>query len=164
MFCCKTAEVAKEKQLGMRIRGMQSTQHGAEPPLKQLQVALNMSKSGEGTSAVSAVTTYPLEQAGFPPRQSQRKCQINAPAFQAAAVGGGKDGRVLSLVLAPSSCTEIAAQVATAELLLLFQGNKNTDAFTTSSSSGQPEGRRRPPPGPKRFRAAAASTHTPGRR
>ncbi|XP_075369196.1 UAP56-interacting factor-like isoform X1 [Mycteria americana] len=43
------------------------------------------------------------------------------------------------------------------------EGNKNNDAFTKSSSSGQPEGRRRPPPGPKRFRAAAASTHAPGR-
>ncbi|XP_010168242.1 UAP56-interacting factor-like, partial [Antrostomus carolinensis] len=43
------------------------------------------------------------------------------------------------------------------------EGNKNNDAFT-KSSSGQTEGRRRPPPGPKRFRAAAASTHTLGRR
>ncbi|XP_064319077.1 UAP56-interacting factor isoform X1 [Phalacrocorax carbo] len=43
------------------------------------------------------------------------------------------------------------------------EGNKTNDAFTKSSSSGQPEGRRRPPPGPRRFRAAAASTHAPGR-
>ncbi|XP_071613640.1 UAP56-interacting factor-like isoform X2 [Heliangelus exortis] len=43
------------------------------------------------------------------------------------------------------------------------EGNKNKDAFTKSSSSAQPEGQQRPP-GPKRFRAAAASTHTPGRR
>ncbi|KAM6381516.1 UAP56-interacting factor-like isoform 3-T3 [Pluvialis apricaria] len=46
------------------------------------------------------------------------------------------------------------------------EGNKNNDAFAkSSSSSGQQEGqgRRRPPPGPKRFRAAAASTHAPGR-
>ncbi|XP_074003512.1 UAP56-interacting factor-like isoform X2 [Numenius arquata] len=42
------------------------------------------------------------------------------------------------------------------------EGNRNDDAF--AKSSGQPEGRRRPPPGPKRFRAAAASTHAPGRR
>lgn len=140
------------------------TQRGAEPPLKQLQVALNASESSEGTTTVSAITTCTWEQAGFPPRQSQRKCQINAPAFQAAAVGGGKDGRVLLLALAPSSFTNIAARVATAELSLLFQGNKNNDAFAKKSSSGQPEGRRRPPPGPKRFRAAAASTHAPGRR
>lgn len=66
LFCCKTAEVAKEKHLGMRIRGMQSTQHGAEPPLKQLQVVLNMSESSEGTAAVSAITTCTLRQAGFP--------------------------------------------------------------------------------------------------
>ncbi|XP_010136277.1 PREDICTED: UAP56-interacting factor-like, partial [Buceros rhinoceros silvestris] len=43
-------------------------------------------------------------------------------------------------------------------------GNKNNDAFAKSSSSGQLEGRRQPPPGPKRFRAAAASTHALGRR
>ncbi|XP_030305087.1 UAP56-interacting factor isoform X2 [Calypte anna] len=44
------------------------------------------------------------------------------------------------------------------------EGNKNKDAFTKSSSSAQPEGQQRPPLGPKRFRAAAGSTHTPGRR
>ncbi|KAM6253365.1 UAP56-interacting factor-like [Porphyrio hochstetteri] len=43
------------------------------------------------------------------------------------------------------------------------EGNKNDD-FTKSSNSGQLEGQRRPPRGPRRFRAAAASTHTPGRR
>ncbi|KAM6299993.1 UAP56-interacting factor-like isoform 3-T3 [Aegotheles albertisi] len=43
------------------------------------------------------------------------------------------------------------------------EGNKNNDAFTKSGSSGQTEERRRPPPGPKRFRAAATSTHAPGR-
>lgn len=157
-------EVAKAKQLGMRIWGMQSTQRGAERALKQSQAALNASESSEGAAAASAITPCAWEQAGFPPRQSQRKCQINAPGFQAAAVGGGQDGCVLSLALAPSSCTEIVARVATAELSLLFQGNKNSDAFDKSSSSGQPEGRRRPPPGPKRFRAAAASTHALGRR
>ncbi|XP_065499139.1 UAP56-interacting factor-like isoform X3 [Caloenas nicobarica] len=41
------------------------------------------------------------------------------------------------------------------------EGNKNNDAFAKSSSNGQPEGRRWPPPGPKRFRAAAASTSAP---
>ncbi|XP_010289279.1 PREDICTED: UAP56-interacting factor-like, partial [Phaethon lepturus] len=44
------------------------------------------------------------------------------------------------------------------------EGNKNNDAFAKTSSNGQPDGRRRPPPGPKRFRAAAASTHALGRR
>ncbi|KAM6061231.1 leucine zipper protein 4 isoform 3-T3 [Chlamydotis macqueenii] len=43
------------------------------------------------------------------------------------------------------------------------EGNKNNDAFAKSSSSGQPEGQRRPPAGPKKFRAAPASTHAPGR-
>ncbi|XP_042663285.1 UAP56-interacting factor-like isoform X2 [Tyto alba] len=43
------------------------------------------------------------------------------------------------------------------------EGDQSSDAFSKSSSGGQPEGRRRPPPGPKRFRAAAASTHAPGR-
>ncbi|XP_031450049.1 UAP56-interacting factor-like isoform X3 [Phasianus colchicus] len=42
------------------------------------------------------------------------------------------------------------------------EGNKSEDAFP-KSSSGQPEARRRPPPGPRRFRAAAASTSAPGR-
>ncbi|XP_005500532.2 UAP56-interacting factor isoform X1 [Columba livia] len=41
------------------------------------------------------------------------------------------------------------------------EGNKNNDAFAKSSSNGQLEGRRWPPPGPKRFRAAAASTSAP---
>ncbi|XP_032052436.1 UAP56-interacting factor-like isoform X2 [Aythya fuligula] len=44
------------------------------------------------------------------------------------------------------------------------EGNKTEDAFAKSSSSGQQEAQRRPPLGPKRFRAAAASTHAPGRR
>ena len=65
-FCCKTGEVAKAKQLGMTIQGKQSTQHGAEPHLKQSQAALNMSRSSEGMAAVSAITTRNLEQAGFP--------------------------------------------------------------------------------------------------
>ncbi|KAM6323123.1 leucine zipper protein 4 [Podargus strigoides] len=44
------------------------------------------------------------------------------------------------------------------------EGNEDNDAFAKSSGgSGQPEGRRRPPPGPRRFRAAAGSTHAPGR-
>ncbi|XP_051486457.1 UAP56-interacting factor-like isoform X1 [Apus apus] len=43
------------------------------------------------------------------------------------------------------------------------EGKKNNDGFAKSSSSGQPEGQQRPPPGPKRFRAAAASTQAPGR-
>ncbi|OXB79688.1 UNVERIFIED_CONTAM: hypothetical protein H355_011074 [Colinus virginianus] len=58
---------------------------------------------------------------------------------------------------------QASVQVATADLSLLFQGNKSEDAFT-KSSSGQPEARRRPPSGPRRFRAAAAGTSTPGRR
>ncbi|XP_069723496.1 UAP56-interacting factor-like isoform X3 [Phaenicophaeus curvirostris] len=43
------------------------------------------------------------------------------------------------------------------------EGNKNNNAFSKSSASGQLEGRQRPPPGPKRFRAAAASTQAPGK-
>uniref|UniRef100_A0A8B9TU05 Forty-two-three domain-containing protein 1 n=1 Tax=Anas platyrhynchos TaxID=8839 RepID=A0A8B9TU05_ANAPL len=43
------------------------------------------------------------------------------------------------------------------------EGNKTEDGFAKSSSSGQLEAQRRPPLGPKRFRAAAASTHAPGR-
>ncbi|XP_075619320.1 UAP56-interacting factor isoform X3 [Balearica regulorum gibbericeps] len=43
------------------------------------------------------------------------------------------------------------------------EGNKNNEAFTKSSNSRQLEGRQQPPPGPKKFRAAATSTHAPGR-
>lgn len=76
----------------------------------------------------------------------------------------GEDDRTLSLLVAPSLPGMAAVQVPTTELLLLFQGNKTEDAFAKSSSSGQLEAQRRPPLGPKRFRAAAASTHAPGRR
>lgn len=55
-FCCRTAEVAKAKQLEMRIQGMQSTRHRAEPPLKQSQVALKMSE--QGITAGSAIPTW----------------------------------------------------------------------------------------------------------
>ncbi|XP_050166651.1 UAP56-interacting factor-like isoform X2 [Myiozetetes cayanensis] len=43
------------------------------------------------------------------------------------------------------------------------EGNKNSSAFA-KSSSGQQEEQPQTSPGPKRFRADAASTHTPGKR
>ncbi|XP_064525802.1 UAP56-interacting factor-like isoform X3 [Pseudopipra pipra] len=43
------------------------------------------------------------------------------------------------------------------------EGNKNSNAFA-KSSSGQQKDQAQPSPGPKRFRADAASTQTPGKR
>lgn len=96
---CKSCKGKKE--FGMRIQGIKSAPRGAEPLLKQLQVALNASESSERAAAALAITTCTLEQAGFPPRWSPRKGQINAPAFQAAIVGRGKDMACCCLCLLP---------------------------------------------------------------
>lgn len=153
LFCCKG------KPIGNENRGdAEPTARGCTPLGRDLKARRDRRQCRQPP---------PAHQSGLdlPRGRSQRKCQINAAVCPAAAVGGGEEGSERAPALAPSPGTAAAVRAAVAELSRLFQGNKNNDAFAkSSSSSGQPEGRRRPPPGPKRFRAAAASTPAPGRR
>lgn len=96
-----------------------------------------------------SITVCTLEQAGFSPRQSQRKCQINAPALQTAAVSGGKDGRSCAIAHTCSfvvwgcstsgSCWALTALSGQQEQRCLRQKQQQRAAGGTAMATPRPQ-------------------------